>query len=307
MAIADTRGNIVGGGIQNIYLKAITDAGYYNLPFIGNATFELNPVMTGQPDYKGRQYQIGFEAVVKCRCMTTNMTAMIKLMDTFCSSYNFLIQVLNKNATKFYSEDISATTGYFGVDLELVASGDFTNERYVDFTFTRKCTAAEVALATAGATGLGSPTGTDALDVLADLVRADIVPGTFTRFQFREGASSTWDDNLINIRNCNFRAKTVGPVDSLGRQLPHSIALEFSLECMQANSTEVLLLDNYAVREQDYQISFGDCYVTLNDKAGNEISWMVSPLMSDHAYLLFKGNGVVKSSEWDAMWTTGSP
>jgi len=306
MAFADSKSSILTAGISTVKVKIAGDAAYYSIPYLTDeSTLEVTQI-SSQNDPKQREYGLAFMVNIRAVTRATDITNMIKVLPEFATA-NVFVKADCINGTKFYSEDINATTGYMGCTAELINDGDTDRERRVEFNFMMAVTAAEFQTAITGSTADGTQAGGDAINEFASLVISDITPARIERFDMKETSSGTWDDVIRNLREGTFRASLRGESDSRKRVRPNRFRIDFSVRYMQASSTEVALIDNYATRENDYRISFPDGYVTLNDNCGINFRWNVEGSVDQNAYITITGGGVVQPSAFAALFTTGSP
>jgi len=306
MAFADSKASILTAGLSTVKVKIAGDAAYYSLPFLTDeSTLEVTQI-SSQPDPKQREYGLAFMVNIKAVTRATDITNMIKMLPEF-ATYDVFVKADCINGTKFYSAAIDATTGYMGCTVDLINDGDTDRDRRVEFNFMMAVTAAEYQLAITGAAADGTPDAGDAIYEFLSLVVSDITPARIERFDMKETSSGTWDDVIRNLRSGSFRASLRGDSDSRKRVRPNRFRIDFSVVYMQASSTEVALIDNYATRENDYRIAFPDGYVTLNDNCGVNFRWNVEGSVDQSAIITISGGGIVQPSNFAALFTTGSP
>lgn len=270
------------------------------------STFEVRQIST-EPDTRQRAHGVGYEAVLKAVTKYTSMANLIQTLHFF-ASYDTHIKVDMLNGTKFYSEDISATTGFFGCKWRLISDGSHSRERRCEFEFSRRLTSAELALAIAGTTADGSPSGGDILANWGSLAHSHITPGRIERFDFKETSSVTWDDVVRNLTEGTFTAELMGgEPDELGRFRGTAIRIDASIKYMQSGSAQLAFLDDYNTRENDYRISFPDCYVTLDDRLGVHLGWSVPGSLGQNSFITVGGGGMILPSAWSGLWTAGAP
>lgn len=313
MAWAQNDANILTAGFASVKFKGVGDDAYYAVPFHGEGSFTLTPILA-PPDNRLRQLGAkgALKAELKIRCHVTDTVLLLDNLVNYSRSEQILIKIDNMEGDYFYSEDIGATTGYFGCEWEYVVEGGYETTRYVEFTLTRWLTEAEFETCISSAQGDGTPNAADAFYHLSQMTIADMEPAALTTFEFREAASSSWDDSLGgNVEGFTFRAKMTGPMDKYGRVRGNRIDISFSLSSLQADE-EIADLANYNKRANEVRFTFPADYMefissSTSGMLGVQFAYDHSGNIDRTSMIKIAGSGSILPSEWAACVADGTP
>jgi len=306
---ADDVVNIGVNGLSSVKVKAAGDGGYYTLPFFRDGTITVTPI--GTSDNKKRTQYHHFRATITCSCMCSDVTNIIEVLPVFMtgtSGANIFVKATGLDGqTKFFSEDISATTGFMGVSWRLTGSAGA--ERAIEFTFSRLCTVADIdAAMVSPSTADGSQASSDALYALASLVRADIRPAIIQSVYWVATTGTITDNALTNIRDASLEMTTVGEEDSYGRFRATAADVSFSCFSMQSHQDELADYADHVTRQNDVRVNFTDDYADFNAaELGVSFEIRNEGDMTGTSGIRISGGGTILPSEFAGIWVDTTP
>ena len=302
MALANTIGNIKGGGITKWYIQTdlANSTTWISLPYLRSAKVNFETLSTKTST--GRNLPYATKMVATAQSLGTyGLTGIVEVLDAMVGvEIDSQLELDNGQVVDTSLINTGTNLSGAGFSWALVSDADRSDAMFLEYRAERIMKYTELPTLLGGAIGAGTAATSRFSAWLTAITH--IVPAGISKIE--SGAGAYTDDHGI-IRNGKFRAEALTVMDSFGRNIADGrIKIGFSGDMMQASSTETALLDNVAAIDQDWRLTFASGRIcTLDSHLGFDYNFEVGSDREGISFVNIKGEGIVASSAWDGLWT----
>jgi len=295
MSIANTRANIKPGSMATAKARLSGSTEFVNIPYLRDGQANVKSLHTLGETGRENPHSMEFAASFKSRA-TKTVANHIELIDSL-AGLDVDWQITARDTGVHFDSSL-LTPGFFGCRMRFVAEGGYESDRYIEYILDRYLLKTEQP--TLMGTVTASTPDTNAIDTLASLTLADIVPAAIRQIEFGEGSYS---ELLANIRKAKFVLETMGDRDDLGRTRSTLAKISLEAECLQASITEAALLDDYSDDDMDWRVTFCDGLVATMDSKigyGHDFNLIADPEKDN--FIKFFASGTILLSDIDGIF-----
>ncbi len=306
MAITSNTANIKVAGIAKWQMKIPSDIGYREIPEMTEG--KIITKILFRKDTKGREvaHTVDFMATIKI--MNTGNASLINNIVKF-GEPSVLHKITTTNGQTYSTALLGDTR--FGGKWVFVANGDMEENRYIEYTITRRLLYSEFESLLGVPPLDGGQLSTDFFSLgtttgkIFGYLTTDVRPSGISKIEWRDGSSSgVFTDVCDNLRKANFKAELLTTKDGKGREIGYAVAIEFSAENLQSDVSELLQLDSMHGRRNDCKITLVDnVAIMLDDKVGMIFDFNNGNDSDDISFVKITGSGKMPTSVWNGLWS----
>lgn len=295
MPFAYDRTKIGPAGIQTWKVCPATETEFIELPFIRKAVVTEKSRETPDNRQRNQPYLVEFEAKAEMYA-TNDLTKFIEMLDTL-GTLDMDHQITALNGTTWDTSLL--TTKYAGFKWKLMIPGTPDELMTCEIIADRLYTSSQID--TIHGTPTTSVPDTSVLDNLKTLARSAAAPGGIVKMEMGDGS---YTDVFEAIRNGSMEFELLCEKDSVGRSKGFAIKGMVDLEVFQYASSDALLINTIMDQQNDYKFTLLNGRVaTLTELMGFHFEATHDKDMDGASYIKVHGEGVIKTSEWDGIWT----